>query len=200
MRIVHSLALSLIAMIPAQAHASYVINVFQAGTNVVASGAGSINDGGLGGPLYGGSLVGYVDASRGQMVIGTGITGLWFGTLSSTTTFGDGGLAFPDVSLGYSVGFDFIDGFIALPYYGYGLAGLGKSISVYDNQTIASLGLTPGQYVLSWGTGLDADSLTLNIGSLHAVPEQATWVMMIMGFGAIGAVMRQRRRIRVGYA
>ena len=37
------------------------------------------------------------------------------------------------------------------------------------------------------------------LGSLGAVPEQATWAMMILGFGAVGGAMR-RRRLKVSYA
>ena len=32
-------------------------------------------------------------------------------------------------------------------------------------------------------------------GSFGAVPEPATWAMMIMGFGAVGAMLRQRRLV-----
>jgi hypothetical protein len=35
---------------------------------------------------------------------------------------------------------------------------------------------------------------TVNVGSAAAVPETATWGMMIAGFGMIGAAMRYRRR------
>ncbi len=31
-------------------------------------------------------------------------------------------------------------------------------------------------------------------GSIAAVPEPTTWAMMIMGFGAVGAVIRRRRQ------
>lgn len=33
-----------------------------------------------------------------------------------------------------------------------------------------------------------------NIGVISAVPEPATWAMMLIGFGAVGATMRRRRR------
>jgi hypothetical protein len=49
----------------------------------------------------------------------------------------------------------------------------------HGGQTLASLGLTPGTYVYTWGTGVDADSLTVNV---EAVPEPAIWAMMLLGF------------------
>ena len=42
-------------------------------------------------------------------------------------------------------------------------------------------------------------SLTLDYGTNGAVPEPATWAMMILGFGLIGAAMR-RRQAKVRYA
>jgi hypothetical protein len=35
---------------------------------------------------------------------------------------------------------------------------------------------------------------------LSAVPEPATWAMMILGFGLVGGVMRRRQRQTVRYA
>lgn len=37
------------------------------------------------------------------------------------------------------------------------------------------------------------------LSSLSAVPEPATWAMMILGFGAVGGAMR-RRRVKISYA
>ena len=39
-----------------------------------------------------------------------------------------------------------------------------------------------------------------NVSVQGAVPEPATWAMLILGFGAIGAGMRRRERTRVIYA
>jgi hypothetical protein len=32
------------------------------------------------------------------------------------------------------------------------------------------------------------------------VPEPASWLMMIAGFGAVGMMMRRKTRVRVAYA
>ena len=46
----------------------------------------------------------------------------------------------------------------------------------YDNTTIAALGLTPGTYTWTWGTGPHADSFTINIAG---VPEPCASLMMV---------------------
>jgi hypothetical protein len=42
----------------------------------------------------------------------------------------------------------------------------GNGYMTYENKTLASLGLTPGLYVWSWGTGGNADTITLQIGEI----------------------------------
>ena len=44
------------------------------------------------------------------------------------------------------------------------------------------------------GSSIYADNLTF--GSSQAVPEPASWAMMLIGFGAIGGAMRRRRTAR----
>jgi hypothetical protein len=58
--------------------------------------------------------------------------------------------------------------------------GVGKDITI----GLASAG--------SGGGGATFDNIRLEANSLAAVPEPATWAMMIAGFGAIGAAARQR--------
>jgi hypothetical protein len=57
--------------------------------------------------------------------------------------------------------------------------------AIWDAFTIASLGLTPGTYTYTWGTGAHTDNFTINIG---AVPEPSSLVMagaaMLAGVGA----------------
>jgi hypothetical protein len=50
---------------------------------------------------------------------------------------------------------------------------------------IASFVLTDG-YVAAIGA--------INVGSVSAVPEPATWAVMLAGFGGVGAALRQARR------
>lgn len=66
------------------------------------------------------------------------------------------------------------------------------SQAVFANRTFAAMGLTPGTYTYSW----PSDSIRIEIGNLNAaVPEPASWAMMLVGFGFAGAMLRRRRRI-----
>jgi hypothetical protein len=56
--------------------------------------------------------------------------------------------------------------------------------STYSGQTFASLGVTPGTYEWTWGSGAHADSFTLQIGPA-AVPEPSTWAMILAGFAGL---------------
>lgn len=58
----------------------------------------------------------------------------------------------------------------------------------YLGATIDSLQLTPGVYTWTWGSGENADSLTLTI-----VPEPATWPLLL-GIGVACLLVVRRRR------
>lgn len=69
---------------------------------------------------------------------------------------------------------------------------------IFDNGTLerwrlASVGLLAGQYTLT----IDGISDDINTFGGHvniqAVPEPATWAMMLLGFGVVGFQMRKRR-------
>ena len=50
--------------------------------------------------------------------------------------------------------------------------------------------MTPGLYKWTWGSRAN-QNFTLEIGA--AIPEPATWAMLLTGFAALGALMRSRR-------
>jgi hypothetical protein len=73
------------------------------------------------------------------------------------------------------------------------VSGSLSGTATYNNQTFANLGLASGTYVWTWGTGADADSLTLQIGPAAAVPEPPSLPLLAMGLVGLGLVLRTRR-------
>ena len=70
----------------------------------------------------------------------------------------------------------------------YGFQGGGETFFYKVNATnIDSFTLTPGS------GGGSSSTATLLVFSTSAVPEPATWAMMIIGFGAMGASLRRRK-------
>lgn len=70
--------------------------------------------------------------------------------------------------------------------------------STFNSATFASLGLTTGTYLYSWGAGDTADSLTINVGASSgpaAVPEPSTLCIACIAFTAsLGTTLVRKRR------
>ena len=125
----------------------------------------------------------------------------WKG-LSGPTSFGSGGFLFSDSGSGNFAG---VFGAAAeggnlfvTPGYVSGTP-LGVSTATWSNQTFATLGVTPGTYVWTWGTGMNADSFTLQIGPAapaNGVPEPGSTIMLMLG--AIGTLAAFRRKLAAG--
>lgn len=70
----------------------------------------------------------------------------------------------------------------------------GQSIegsATFANATLQSLGLTVGQYTYA----APNDSVVINVVA-SAVPEPATWTMILAGFGMIGFAVRRRSSLK----
>ena len=66
-----------------------------------------------------------------------------------------------------------------------------SSTSTYNGATLLSLGVTPGTYTWTWGTGVDADSFTLQIGPA-GVPDAGS-TLPLPGFASLGLVALRRK-------
>jgi hypothetical protein len=70
---------------------------------------------------------------------------------------------------------------------GYASAALSDSMT-FNNATFASLGVTPGTYVWTWGTGLENQNFTLVIGGA-GVPDGGSKVSLLgcalLGLGGL---------------
>ena len=68
-----------------------------------------------------------------------------------------------------------------MPFH-YVSGSLLSTTDTYSSATFSILGLTPGNYTWTWGTGADADSLTVQIGpAATGVPEPPTSVLAVIG-------------------
>jgi len=130
------------------AQAAYIVTLMQAGSDVVATGGGTIDTAGL--SFDGDNAVdeGGVNPSKGAISIGpvssTPID-IYIG-FTGPTSFGRGDLTFADSGSGDMVGIGGLGGGLFVPA-GYVSGSPLADSSTYANQSFSSLGVTPGSYV-----------------------------------------------------
>jgi PEP-CTERM motif len=181
------------------ARADYITTLVQQGNDVVATGSGTLNLASL--SIIPGTFSSdpSMQPKIGLLFIGepadafisgyTGVTG--------PTGFGNGNL---DISAnggtGDLVGIDETTPFglraIIVPE-GYVSGSALFESSTWNNQSFSSLGVTPGNYEWTWGSGADADSFTLDIES-NVVPEPPSLLLFGVGLAAL-TLWRTSRRI-----
>jgi Ca2+-binding RTX toxin-like protein len=144
----------------------YIVTIEQVGANVVATGSGAIdltNVGVL--ALGGGSHIPEVNPSFEIIK-----TGPWASSFTEyqaplitgpSSSFGSGGDTAANSGSGDFVGIIGVNGDLYVPY-GYISDNPLSDSAIYYNATFASLGVTPGTYVWTWGTGAD-QSFTIQI-------------------------------------
>jgi hypothetical protein len=178
-------ATSLFSVQPAQ---GFTMTLDQVGSNVVATGSGAFNLTGL--TLFGQFLLpqqGQIIASIGFIGRGGSVSDLYRG-VTGPTNFGQGGVFLANAASGDAAG---IQGLGPPQFWvpqGY-VSGAALSNSLtFNNATFASLGVTPGTYVWSWGAGAN-QNFTLVIGG--SVPDGGTTVMLLgTALGALGMARR----------
>ena len=156
-------------------HAAVTIDVVESGGNVVATTSGTVNLTGLtfrsisslgnNGMVYGSGLS--IAHDGGILTGAAGPLGVY--TLDTTVVFSTGNLIAATSGSGDAVGFDSRNENTTVPdnlYLpnGYVSGTPISSTSTWELTDIATLGLIPGTYVVSWSS----DSLTLNIGGAPA--------------------------------
>ena len=117
-----------------------------------------------------------------------------YGGITGPFTFGSGGF-FPASSGSGDIAGVIVDR-LRLPS-GYASGAPLASTATWNNQTFASLGVTPGTYVWTWGSGEHADSFTLQIGPTNGVPETGSTIALMLG--AVGTLIAFRQKL-VGQA
>jgi hypothetical protein len=200
-----SLASLIIALaFASSAQGAVVVNAVETGGNVVFTGTGSLST--LAWEQIGGEEdFAFIDPGKILLVGETpSVAAFRFfnpDNFVGPTDFGPGGQTFADSGSGGNA-----DGSIAGDIFGlffdskqlivpggYKQGTALSGTSTYNNATLAGLGMTVGSYTWSWGFDTrDADSFTLNVGSLNPVPVPAT--IWLFGTALIGLVGFSKRR------
>ena len=181
---------SLVGTFAPSAQAAFIFTMIQSGGDVVVNGSGSFDITGLV-PVVSGTVFPQLFASQGFLVGGPSISSFpatVFSVSTGPSSFGSGGGFIPNTTSGASAGIAMnVNGFLVPAGYASGTSLM--NAMTFTGATFASLGVTPGTYIWTWGTGANADSLTLRIG---AVPEPAT--LALIGLGLSGLALTRRSR------
>lgn len=190
----------LIGLAAPPAQAGYVVDLTQAGGNVVATGSGAIDLTGLSFLVAGGASAS-IGPRAGLIFTGVAIpepsTFDEYTGITGPASFGSGDRSLASSGGGDLVGIYDFRSALFVPA-GYASGGSLLDTSTYSGKTFATLGVTPGAYKWTWGTGPDQNfTLVATI-----VPEPATWAMMLLGFtglGFMGYSENARRRRRTAF-
>jgi hypothetical protein len=177
--------------------AGYVVTLSEQNGNVVATGSGTIDLTDLTFLAYSEAIAGIIP-NEGVIQTGppqqTGSAN--YTEVTGPSSFGSGveQLVASSGSGDMVTINPFGPGTIGVPY-GYVSGSALSDTSTFDNQTFASLEVTPGTYVWTWGTGADADSFTLDIvAPATAAPEPASLTLLGLGVAGLAGYGWRRRR------
>jgi len=195
--VVTAAAVAALVLPAAAARAAYIIVVQQVGSNVTATGTGSVDTTDLTqsvpGLVAGSTMV----PNAAFIVVGpttqTNFTE-WNGFTGGPASFGTGGSSgTANSGSGQLVGIVGKNDILELPTGYASGSNLGTSTDTWTNRSLSSLGLTPGTYTYPWGTGPHADSFTVQV---NPAPEPATGSLLLAPAAGIALTCRRRRRRR----
>jgi hypothetical protein len=191
-------AIVLSVMTAKNAQAAYVVTFKQIGANVVELGSGALDTTNLikGMKVFDSTAFmapfvrGFESGAENQPVV-------IYGFLNGPSSFGPNGYSTPSLSDGDAIGIRgdrSVSALVLSPRYVSGRQL--TEFSVYDDASFASLGMIPGLYVWSWGSGAHADTFSIDIiagSGPQTVPELSTWAMMLLGFAGLGYAAVKRK-------
>jgi VPDSG-CTERM motif len=172
---------------------AFTMTLQQVGSNVVANGSGAFNLSGLTGagnvPTQSGvrASIGFI----GIHPVG-GLLPSYIGFTGPTSFGSSGDLFLADVSNGNSVAISGLKGILVVPV-GYVSGNPLSNTMTFNNATLASLGVTPGTYVWTWGTGLPNQNFTLVIGALGVPVPDGGSTVSLLGCALLGLAALRRK-------
>jgi hypothetical protein len=186
------LTLAALCALGTSAHARFILAFYQEGNNVVAIGSGTLDIQDLSGGDQANAGP-FVDPSYFTMIAG-GPNGLYYlqnGAIAGPTDFGTGGETMASAATGdkVGIGIGLFQSCVLTPD-GYVSGSFLSDTTTWDNTTFAGLGITPGTYTWTWGTGKNADSFVIET----VTPEPSGTALLAVALGTIGLYAWLRRR------
>jgi hypothetical protein len=175
----------------------YVVIIQEIGSDVVATGSGQLD-------LTGLNFLNSVFGFAGIWPVGPTVllggpgpqpqkSDFYDGIISGPANFGSGTITLATSETGGRVGLD-LRGLplpnVTVPVGYISDSALGPSTLTFNNATFATLGVTPGIYTWTWGSGAD-QSFTIET---TPTPLPATLPLFATGLGALGLVGWRRKK------
>jgi hypothetical protein len=172
----------------------FIVTILQNGADVVATGSGSLNTTALTNlgvqttvPIIGGATA---SLNVGKLIDMTNT----FVNISGPTSFGTGVLFFATSGTGMQAGVlpNSPNGNVLQLSTDY-MGGQFTNSATWAGQTFTSLGLAPGTYEWTWGSGANFDDFVVQIGP-SPVPAPNSMVLAVTAIGVVGSWLGIRRR------
>jgi hypothetical protein len=177
--------------ISSRAAAGVVINIQESGGNVVATGSGTLDLSALTQETPAESP-GFIIPAAAAVLVGPIEIVYEYAIVTGPRNWGPPGIgANASAATGEQFGVGGNNAIIAVPA-GYVSGTPLSGTATWEGQTFASLGVNPGTYNYTWGTGTSADFLTVIVG--QSVPEPTSIMLAVTGSVFIFAYGRSAGR------
>jgi hypothetical protein len=173
------------------AEAAFTLTFLEQGSDVFATGSGTIDLVGLPPQTPVEQCLANSGVEARMALTGTAGTVKAYTGITGPSSFGSGAPTNASNGGGDAIAVHGSDGVLGVPLDYVSGNALSNRME-FAGETFASIGLMPGTYVWTWGTGANADSFTVRIVA-PTVPEPASLTVLAMGLVGLGMAVRTRR-------